>query len=82
MFTSAMMMGGGAAGATITYTDNAAIVATGTVYTFAARALGTPAVDRIISVGTYGSRSSAVARLVLRAMLWSHSPVAIWFLAG
>lgn len=55
---------GAAGGATITYTDNAAIVATGTVYTHTARALGNPAADRIILVGTYGNRSSAGARSV------------------
>lgn len=53
-----------AAGATITHTDNAALVAVGTVFTFSGRALGTPAADRIILVGTYGNRSAAGARSV------------------
>ena len=53
-----------AAGATITHTDNAALVAVGTVFTFSGRALGTASADRIILVGTYGNRSSAGARSV------------------
>ena len=53
-----------ATGAAITYTDSTAITATGTVFTFTARALGTAAADRIILVGTYGERSSAGARSV------------------
>ena len=64
MATHLIGFGSGAPGATITYTDSAATTATGATFTFSARALGTPAADRIILVGTYGSRSSAGARSV------------------
>ena len=53
-----------AAGATITYTDNAGLVSVTSVFTFSGRALGTPSADRIILVGTYGNRFSAGIRSV------------------
>lgn len=50
--------------ATIAYTDNGAIVATQSTFTFLAKNIGTPAADRIVLVGEYYNRSSAGARSI------------------